>query len=316
MAKIGADKLADRIRRLTHSQSYTDSATSTAQRGLQTQTIVDLLNEAHEVIHGILFDNGSHTYVKQSLLDVTADTEAVTLSTDSFLGVNVLNVEYKYGSGSDDYVRLDQSSIHERDTRSSGDPLTYIQRNNQILLNPIPSTSVTDGLRVTYEYQLPEVDVRRGKVSAVDDGNDPTSITITDNALGTIALSDSDLVGTYITVVDKDGVQQMTDIPVTSYNSGTGVITLGSFTSAASEVVAVNDYVVIGANASTHSPFPRACEPFIVEYVKRNIYDINADPMLAASERKLIALQFRMESMFAGFNSDIRVNQSSFRKSL
>ena len=300
------DKIAEQIRRLTHTQSYTDSATSTAQRGVQTQTIVDLANEAHEVVHGLLFDNGTSTYVKQDLLDITANTESVTIPTDAFLGVNVLSVEWKYGSESNDYEKLKKVSEHERDTRSKGDPLTYIQRNNTLLLNPIPAAAVTNGLRVTYEYQLPTVDVRRGKISAVDDANDPTSITIAANTLATAALSDSDLVGTYITVVDKDGVQQMKNIPITAYDTGTGVITLGSFTSSASEVVAVGDYVVIGANASTHSPFPRACEPFIIEYIKRNVYDLQGDPMLTSSERKLVNLQFRLESMFAEWSSDVK----------
>jgi hypothetical protein len=304
MARV--DKLAERIRRFTHSQSYSDSATSTAQRGLQTQTIVDLLNEAHEVVHGILYDNASQTYVKQDLLDIVADTESITIPSDAFMGVNILSVEWKYGSGSTDYLKLSKISEHERDTRSSGDPEAYIQRNNTILLNPIPSAALTNGIRITYEFQLPEIDVRRGKVSAVDDANDPTSITITDSSLGAISMADSDLVGTYISIVDKDGVQQMKNIPITAFDSGTGVITLGSFTSSASEVVAVGDYAVMGANASTHSPFPRAVEPFIVEYVKRNIYDINADPMLNASDRKLIALQFRLESMFSEHSSDIR----------
>lgn len=299
------DKLVERVRRMTHSQSYTDSATSTAQRGLQTQTIVDLFNDAHEALHGMLFDNGSQTYLKQDTLNITA-TEAVSISSDAFLGVNVLSVEYKYGSGSNDYYKLKSSTIHERDTRSTGDPLTYIQRNNQLLLNPVPSQAVTDGLRVTYEYQLPTVDVRRGKVSAVDDGNDPTSITIGANALATAAMSDSDLVGTYITVVDKDGNIQMKDIPITAYDTGTGVITLGSFTSASTEVVAVDDYVVMGTNSSTHSPFPRACEPYLLEFVKRDIHALLGDPQQVSSERKLIALQFRLESMFAEWNTDIK----------
>jgi|3_EtaG_2_1085321.scaffolds.fasta_scaffold00179_16 hypothetical protein len=300
------DKMVESIRRLTHTNSYTDSPTSTAQRGLQTQTIVDLLNEALEVVHGILYDNGTQAHIKEALLNIAADTEAVTISTDAFLGVNVLNVEFKYGSGSNDYRKLKKISEHERDTRSSGDPLSYVHRKNEILLSPIRASALTSGLRVTYEHQLPTVDVRRGKVSAVDDGDDPTSITIAANGLATAALSDSDLVGTYISVVDKDGNIQMQDIPVTAYDTGTGVITLGTFTSSSSEVVAVNDYVVIGSNASTHLPFPRSVEPFVIEYVKRNIYDLNGDPMINASERKLIALQFRLESMFAEWSSDIK----------
>ena len=85
MARL--DKQAERIRRFTHTQSFTDSATGTAQRGLQTQTIVDLMNEAHEVLHGIFYDNGSQAYITQSLLDITANTEAVTISTDAYMGI-------------------------------------------------------------------------------------------------------------------------------------------------------------------------------------------------------------------------------------
>lgn len=298
------DTLAERVRRFTHTQSYTDSATGTAQRGLQTQTIVDLMNEAHEVLHGILFDVSSQVYIKEELLDITANTEAVTIPTDSFMGVNVLSVDYKYGSGSGDYCKLKKVSEHQRFSGDSGPPSTYVQRQNQILLGPIPSTSKTSGLRVVYEYQLPTVDVRRGKVSVVDDGSAPTSITITDRALGDIAFSDSDLSGMYITVVDKDGNQQMKNIPLASYSSG--VLTLGTFTPTAGEVVAVNDYVVVGANSSTHSPFPRSCEPFILEYAKRNIYELRGHPMLAASEQKLQSLQFQVTSMFVEWSSDIK----------
>ena len=300
------DTLVSRIRRLTHSQSFSDSATSSAQRGVQTQTIVDLLNEAHEVCHGMLFDNGAQAYIKESLLDVTTNPEGVTISTDSYLGVNVLNVEYKYGSESGQYRKLKKGSEFERNTRNTGRPTHYIQRNNQILLYPIPSESVTEGLRVTYEEQLATVDVRRGKVSAVDDVNDPTSITITGADLADVSLGGSELLGTYITVVDKDGAQQMVNIPVTAYNTTTGVITLGSFTSASSEVVAVGDFVVMGADATSHSPFPRAVEPFLVEFAKRDIYELIGDPMLNSSERKLRQLQVRVESMFSEWSSDIK----------
>lgn len=300
------DTMVSRLRRLTHTQSYSDSATSTAQRGIQTQTMVDLINEALEVVHGIMFDNDTQAYVKTTTANISADTESVTIPTDAFLGLNVLSVEYKYGSESGDYRKLKKKTIHQRDTSSTGEPQEYSQRENTILLSPVPTSAVTDGLRITYEYQLPEVDVRRGKVSAVDDGSNPTSITITDKSLGDIALAVSDLSGTYITVVDKDGTQQMKSIPVSSYNSSTGVITLGSFTPDSGEAVAVNDYVVVGSSASSHSPYPRAVTPYIQEYVKRAVYELIGHPMAGTSERKLFQLQQRLESMFAGWETDIQ----------
>lgn len=298
------DKLIERVRRLTHEQKFTDSATLASQRGLQTQTFVDLFNEAHQTLHGLVYDTKAQVFIGTDTQNVTAGTATYTLPSDTFLGANVISVDYKFGDGSSEYYKLLRKTVHERDSATTGTPRYYIQYNNSIVLEPSPATSVTSGLRITYELKQRTLDVRRGLVSAVDDGSAPTSITVTSKSLLDIALA-SNVAGTYITIVDKDGAVQMKNIPVSSYDSSTGVITLDSFTPSSGEAVAVNDYVVIGSNASTHSPFPDFCEPYLVEYVKRSVLELNGHPALGTSENKLQQLMTQLITVWAAHHLDI-----------
>lgn len=299
------DLLIEKVRRYTATQSYTDAAALGSQIGLQTQMIVDLFNEAHQALHGTVFANAPQLYIKTNTQDVTSGTESYSLPSDAFLGANIVSVEYKYGSGSGDYRKLQKRDPHQRDTSSSGNPYYYIQHEGSILLNPVPNASVTNGLRITYEYILPTVDIRRGKVTAVDDGSNPTSITISGGgddqmwiALGASAAPDK------ITVVDSDGVIQMNDITVSSYNSGTGVLTV-SASPEATEAVAVNDYVVIGHNTSSHSPFPDFCENYLTYYVIHAIMELLGHPGADRAAYKLAEFSNQVADVFSDYNTDI-----------
>lgn len=300
------DKLVEKVRRLTHEESFADSATIASQRGIQTQTLVDLFNDGQRRLHGILYDTGSSAFIKTATIDVTSGTATYSVPSDAFLGVNVISVEYKWGDNSGEYRKLIRKSIHERESEIEGEPYRYLQINDSIILEPEPQETVTDGLRVTYEFQQRTLDVRRGKVSAVDDGGNPTSITVTDKSLLDVALANN-VDGTYITVVDKDGNQQMKSIPVSSYNSGTGVITLGSFTPTAGEAVAVNDYVVIGSNASTHSPFPEFCEPYLTNYVRHEIFDLVGHPSIGTAANRLAVTEQQLNTIWAQWQNDVEV---------
>lgn len=297
------DILVERIRRYTATQSFTDAGALGSQVGVQTQMIVDLFNEANHALHGIIYGNAPALYIKTATIDIASDTEEYTLPTDAFLGVNVLSVEYKYGDGSGDYYKIRKRDIHMRDTVITGEPQYYIQHNNRILLNPIPSTTKTAGIRVTYESQQPEVDVRRGTITAVDNATNPTSITIGTKSQADIAFA-AGAAPEYITVVDKDGAQQMRNIAVSAYNSGTGVLTV-SVSADAGESVSVGDYVVVGDNSSSHFQYPDFCEAFLTTYVKHSIFELLGHPSAATAARQLVSHQSLIMDVFADFNADI-----------
>lgn len=310
------DVLIQKVRRRTHTLSYTDSATETSQRGLQTQEIVELFNEAQRVAHGIIYANAPSVFIKTSTIDLVADQEAYTLASDSFLNVNVINVEYKYGSGSGDYSRLQKRNIHQRNSAYSGAPNIYIPLHNTILVNPVPSSALTAGLRVTYEFKLPALDVRRGKISSFGGSSTaPTSITLSSGSqnLADVIFAEledagvgGDLAGIYITVVDKDGNQQMANIPVTDYDSSTRVITLGSFTASSGEEIAADDWIVIGKDSSTHSSLPDFAEQFVTEYVRHAVLEARGNVSEArVAERRLAELGQQLADVMADANYDI-----------
>lgn len=297
------DVLLERIRRYTYNQQFTDAGALGSQIGLQTQTLVDLFNEAHTSLRGIIYNNAPSVFMKTTNIDLVADQESYTLPSDGLLGGNVISVEYKYGDASGDYTKLDQANIHQRASNQTGTPQRYIHLDNTILVNPVPTSAKTDGLRVTYEYRVRDIDVRRGKVSAVDDANNPTSITITDKSHMDVAMA-AGAAPEYISVVDKDGVAKMDNIHVSAYDSGTGVLTV-SVSASSTESVAVNDYVVLGKTASSHSDYPDFCEPYLTEYVKASVMELDGHPLAGASNQKLRQYGLMVADAYADYNIDI-----------
>lgn len=299
--------LIDRVRRYTLSQSYTDSSTASSQRGIQTQTFVDLFNDAQRNLQTILYSNAPSVFITTGTIDLVAEQEEYSLPSGAFMNGALVAVEYKWGSGSGDYTRLNKRVIAQRSSAGIGTPRHYIHFGGTLWINPRPSTSTTAGLRVTYESQKPDVDVRRGKISSYGGTSTaPTSIVLdsSTNSLGEIALA-GDLTGQYITVVDKDGNQQMKAIPITAYNAGTDTITLGSFTAASGEEIAAGDWIVIGSNATTHSQFPDLCESYLVAFVKHRIFDILGDPQSDSALLEVTKLENSLSEAFDDINYDI-----------
>jgi len=301
------NRLADRLRRYTHNQSFTDSAILSQQLGLQTQTIIDFFNEGEHVLHGLIYRAAPELYIKTDTIDIVANQEAYDLPLDAFLGSNIISIEYKYGTGDRDYTKLKRSPIHERGGQYSGVPSEYVLFNNQILISPVPSSNLTAGIRVTYEEKKARSDVRRGKVSAVDSGSAPTSITLTSGTDAQMVLAfggDND--PEYITLVDKDGVVQMANIPVTAYDSTTRIITLDTFTPLATELAAVGNYVVVGSRSTTHPDFPDFCESFLLEYAKHAIMELEGHPGASAAAQKLRELTDQIVDVFADIHADLQ----------
>ena len=72
----------------------------------------------------------------------------------------------------------------------------------------------------------------------------------------------------YISVVDRDGVKVLEEIPIDSYNEDTGVITVTSgFTTSVAEATFVGEYIVAGRVATSHTELPDTCERFLIAYV-------------------------------------------------
>jgi hypothetical protein len=300
--------LIEEVREQTATQDFAVDGST----GIPDSIMVQYFNYGQMALRAIIYGSGQDQWVKTSLIDTVANQEAYSVPSDSFLGTNLLSVEYKYGSDAGDYRKLDRRSIHLRDTTYTGTPLSYVQHGNSVLINPTPSTATTDGLRITYENVLRHVDIRRGIIASTA-GSPITSITLDltpslakDSGLvqaGTNILNKVD----FISIVDRDGVILMDDIPIDSYDTATGVITITSgFTPGASETSPVGAYIVAGAYASSVSEFPDFCEPYLVAHAKYLVRRHMGHPDTYEAKNEMERWGEAVSDTFAMMNDDIK----------
>jgi hypothetical protein len=300
MATSRADILVRAIRDRTGNQSYS------ATNGVPQREIVSYLNEAQDRIFNKISMERSSLFTKESFISTVANQASYTLPTDILLKHNIIKVDYSHNGSAQNYAPLDLRSPRQ-EISVAGYPDSYFLRDGTLILSPIPSSSITNGIRLNYQYTIPTIDIRRGQVASyASGGTNVTSITLTSNSL-LIAESESDLENgyvEYISIVNKDGVQTAVNIPIVSYNSTTNVATC-NHTLGSGESIAVGSYVVFGKNATTHSSLLPICERYLLEYgvLRTQMRDSNANlmdtsPLLTAIEQEII-------DSIAGLEEDI-----------
>lgn len=251
------DILIREARARTGNQTYADG------QGIQQRDFVSFANDAAARLHNVMMLKRPSLYVKEGFLNVTANTASITLPTDVHIKHNILKVDYSHDGTARNYAPLELRTPRQ-EVSSTGYPQSYFLRDGSLILSPIPQTSVTNGIRLNYQYVVPRLDIRRGKISSVNTG--AGTIVLEDDAT-LLDESESDLTNNwvdYICIVDKDGAQIDTDRAFSSYNSTTRTITCTALTGSAA---AAGQYVVFGKNTTTHSTLPDRAHSYIVEYM-------------------------------------------------
>lgn len=290
MTTSRTDLLVRAVRDRTGNQSFS------ATNGVPQREIVLFLNEAQDRIFNKIAMERSTLFTKESFINTVANQASYTLPTDIFLKHNIIKVDYSHNGNPQNYSPLDQRTPRQ-EISTAGYPSAYFLRDGSLILSPIPSSGVTNGIRLNYQYTIPTIDIRRGKVSSVS-GTAPTLTSITMTSDSTlITESEDDLTNgyvDYISVVTKDGVQTAKNIPVVSYNASSNVITC-SHTMSSGEVVAAGSYVIFGTNASSHSSLLPLCERYLLEYavLRTQMRDSNANlmntsPLLQSIEQEIL----------------------------
>jgi hypothetical protein len=250
------DQLITQSRRATENQEFTDSA------GIQDEEFLEYLNNAQEEIHSVLQSTFPSILVNISSFSAVAGKEAYDIPRDVYLGTRIDQLEFSQSTEEAYYV-LRKGSLKERISVDRGVPAFYIRNGSQLLIQPRPQSS---GLfRISYQREIPRLDVRRGQVSAytAGAGNTITTLTLdTDQAIDATALVEEN----FITVIDKNGVVKMCHIPVTAVSSSTGEVTIEpGFVFEDGETIEVGDYVCRGKFSSTTSQLPDVCEKYLLE---------------------------------------------------
>ena len=241
------ERLLTQIRRPTDNESVTADT-----QGVQDEELLEALNDAQAYLQQELETINSEPFERESFLDTVSGQEAYDLPDRIYLGQNVVLVECLTGSGSQTYYPLRKIELHERRTVPTGGmPSYYVTRNKQILLNPFPTVSITDGIRLNAVQQLPRLDKRRAQITAVTvSSGEVTDITVdaTDYAdyfQGATEFSASRiLVDDHFSIVDADGNIKARNIPITAI-AEVDVADVDTITFPTKSACAAGDYVVV-----------------------------------------------------------------------
>lgn len=233
------------------------------KQGVSQRSYVAYANDAQQRIYNLIMQCRPTLFVKQATIDTVSGQAEYDLPTDVYLKHNLITVQYTPNGNAQLYYPLAQNYARN-EVSIPALPESYFLRDGKLILTPIPMTGYTDALRITYQYVIPQLDIRRALIASINTGTD--TITLTDNTM-LLQETESDLSEgwvDFVCVVDSNGVVLQRDIPVTSYDSTTKVLTCGDDITSAG---AGTGYLVFGAYASTHSSLLDIAERYLVEYM-------------------------------------------------
>lgn len=292
------DRLIEQVRRSTDNQDYTETS------GIQTDEILQYFNDGQDELQTIICSLFRDLFQVEKVYTVTPGQEAYSIPFDAFLNERVDVVEYSPSGNAKDYYHVKQGFIRERLNSERGDPVFYIRRSGEILLQPAPQSAGL--LRVTYQKKASRLDIKRGVVSSVTlSGSSVTSL-----FLDPLEMIDDDaLVGEgFISVVDYNGTQKMRNIPISAVNTTTGEVSIRSgFTFEDGETISVGDCVVAGYHSSTHSTLPDQCEKYLLEYVAMRLSMRDSSVDTAEIGALLQKVEATLTTAFAQPDGDVKL---------
>jgi hypothetical protein len=244
-----------------------DIPTSNEQVGISTEDFLRYANFAQEKCFSVIIAAKSTRFEVPKVIDLVVDQMEYDIEDNVYLGESVKNVEYSNSGLDRDYHEIREVSLSRR-SDESGHVTNYIRHAGGLIFTPKNNVSGAK-VRVVYDRMVDTLDLRRGTV---------TDRTISSTALTTLTLDttthDADALerAQYLCVNDAYGNVTMYNIPITSYDSATGVVTLDSFTFDTGETCAVGSYVTVGEYTTTHSKLNKICEKYIAQYMEYKIF--------------------------------------------
>ena len=262
------------VRERTKNLDFTVDASGNTTSGISDTRIIQYFNDAQDHLQAAIITLFPNEFIVQKEISIVANQEEYTIPDHVFINNKIVCVEYNSNNNSTDYDTLRQGTIRDRNT-AKGWPSYYIRRSGKILLNPIPQSS-QGKIRVSYYRELDDLDIRRGKISAVS-GVTSTTFTnidltdtdpVPDETSKPINLTNTD----YICTVDRYGAVKAYAIPVNTYTTSSDLLTpTAAHVFGTGETVAVGQWVVFGKYATTQSALPDNCERYLLTYVQKRL---------------------------------------------
>lgn len=299
MSTRRAEQIIAQVRRQSKNEDYGPTS------GISQEEILYYLNEGLADLQASIVNEHDRAFIKEALMDTVANQEVYTLPQDMLDHGGLVSVEYSDSGNSQYYYKLEPLQPRERSSSLSASPNFYIRRANTILLRPIPTNSIVNGLRLQYIKRVDKLNIRRGQVSAVTlSTNTITALTLN---IATFTNPNGFSEDDYMCIVDKDGNVKMRNIRFDSINTGSGVVTVSSgFTFETGETIAVGDYMVIGRNTSTNQlDIDETVERYLIQYavLKVNQTDSNNDSQESA--QNLLMMKQQIIDSYADMDEDL-----------
>ncbi len=268
--------------------------------GVRMAEWVGSANDAQQSLLNRVFNcHSTSIFVKTGFISVIAGQAEYDLPSDLHNGANIVNVMYSFNADPQNYYNLNLRSPRQ-EVSIPAYPDAYFLRNGKLVLSPIPNQGAGAGLKLNYQYILPDLDIRRGLISSVtlDTGS---TYNVVLQAGTVLPETETDLSTGYVdflSIVDADGNQLATNSRFASYDSTTRTVkmTLTAAQVAAISASTLSKYVLFGGNATSHSQLIPICQRYLVQYMAMSIQirDSNSEvdvtnPLLKNIEDEILA---------------------------
>lgn len=273
------------------------------EHGLSDDFILGALKDSSNLIHLYLVNEKKEPFAAYKDIDV-ANVESVAVPTNIFSDNLIYQVWFS-ANGLAGTFNIELESMYQRyNPLLSGTPEYYMVDGGYIYLDRKPTSGY---IRTRYERLIDEPDLRRGQVLSTT-GTLPALTTITIDTTETVFYKESYWATTpeYISINDRDGNVLMRNIPVESYDSSTGVITLDTFSADTGETCPAESWVCFGGNSTTHIKLPSISKTFFKEYVKTIAFEGRSEDDIATSNPRMATFLEQIAEVYAqlpsGFN--------------
>ena len=277
--------------------------------GVSNELILQFLNEAQDALQARIAKVFPNYFYSTRIITLVGNQEAYSIDDALLNDSKIVQVEYSFDGSLEGYRPLRFRSLYERNSDTFTEPLYYILFNNQILLNPIPATSGSSSVRVTYYRSLDDLALRAGTVAAR---------TLTGSSLSALTLStaNDDATGLqlgasehpYLCFSDLFGSVLSRNITYSAYDSGTGVVTLSPGTQVLDpgETLPVGSFATVGQFTTTHSKLPNDCERYLIIFASKRLMSQNSSADEVAEDAEVRAVEEDIISNFAPVSGDVQ----------
>jgi len=245
-------------------------------------------NDGQKAIQNVIYqaNSSADVFVKQYLFDLVSGQTIYSLPKDIYAQNSVASVSLLRNNI---IQPLKRSEYREQEIS-----LGYSLMGKNLILSTDPQALSAPQCLMTYNYRLPSLSLRVGKVSSVLG----QVITLTTPITGFEDLfeyvSIVDAKGERILNTDSNGNKIQKDLFITNYDSMTFELTVEGDISDVTNA----HYVVLGRDATSNCTLPEDCEPFLLSYVQMRVLgkisssDIQVEGAFTAEEREAISTLF------------------------